>query len=388
MKKPVERKMDSQTAIENAISIYQKEGLKYSVEKKYLLPNVFTTSVYVEDPTCNFTTQGNGKGLGDQSLASALYEGLEHFFSERYDYEGNSLTMTLKEVISQSLLLRTEAPLYEMIELTPDLTLKCMNFDALTGNSKIWYPSFLVFPSVEDVSQEFLCYASNNGIAAGVDKTEALLHSICELVERNAVSRTMIGLLQFPKLKLKQVKISSIPSDLQDIVSAFEHQHGSVSIYDISTIRGLPVYMTVFNEGKSELPICGYGCSLSPRYALERSILECIQCVQLYSLTEKREDAMVLNLFAASREITDMLLLRKIHVTHTEFTDYQICMSVDEMLAYVNGILEKCGYRIYSRVLCESESFCCVKAVIPGFEKFHLIRNGCPVCANKKLNRV
>lgn len=384
MTKALERKFDLSLAINNAIRLYKEESLSFYAEKTFLLPNIFTTSVYVESDTYDFATQGNGKGIGEQSYASALYEGLEHYFSERYDYQGNSEKKVLKDVIEQRAVLKCEAPLNEMYVSDPVQSIKCMQFQEIQGERSLWYPSFLIFPAIADVSNEYLCYASNNGIAVGTDLNEALLHSLCELVERHSISKAMIKLLQSPKTRFNSIDVSSVPHDLCEILLEMNKQYGTISIYEITTIPELPVYMTVLNCEKSKMPICGYGCSLSSRYALERSILECLQCAHLYSDTERIEDDSVLRYFAPSKEITDMLLLRNIKRRKSNFSENIINMSVDEMLNRVVSLLKKEGYEQYYRIIFCSDTLVCVKAIVPGFEKFHLIRSGCPVCANSK----
>lgn len=114
---------------------------------------------------------------------------------------------------------------------------------------------------------------TSNGLASGNTKEEALLHSICELIERHALYLKAIE----PERKT-MLDISSIDSTYcEHIIELINSKNLKLGVFDITWEVDIPVF---FVELVSEdLPIIcnGSGCHTSSEVALLRALTEAAQ---------------------------------------------------------------------------------------------------------------
>ena len=376
----IERNLSVETAILNAEDILSQLPISHTIEKVSLDSKLYTTIVTINDNDNKYITQGNGKGIGQQSIASALYEALEHYILEKYKpLEPKSLTIS--QIISQNRALETEAPLYEIMSDNPDYSLECILFKEFNGDKEIYYPKFLLSPE-QCSSSEYIDYSSNNGVACGSDLTEAILHGTCELIERHSLSKLYINLISDENFVMKKLDKTTLPSNISSIITKAEDTYNlEFEIYDIRHFSDFPVYLTLIRN--NSIPISGCGCSLSSEYALERSVLECIQQLHLNSPENIAEDKAIINLFSESKEIVRALQFDAANILIPYNNQRRVeNYKVDHLLSLVKELLHENGYQIYYHIIEKRDRFACVKIIIPGFEKFHLIRYGCSVCAN------
>jgi len=377
----IERNLPVERAILNAENILNNLPITYSVNKIFLDSGLYTTIVTIYDKNNQYVTQGNGKGIGQQSIASALYEALEHYILEKY-FPTESKSLTISQIISQNRALSTEAPLYEMMRQNPNYLLECILFKEFDSENEMYYPTFLLSPE-HRLLPEYMDYSSNNGVACGSDLNESLLHGICELIERHSLSKLYINLISNPNFKMKQLDKKTLPTNILSLITKVEDNYSlTLEIYDIRYFPEIPVYLTLIRRGP--IPIHGSGCSLSSNYALERSILECMQQLHLNDSENIAEDTAIINLFSESNEILRALQFNAdnilISYNHQE-NDVENC-DVTHLFSVVKDLLHRKGHHIFYHVLEMKKNIVCVKIIIPGFEKFHLIRYGCSVCAN------
>jgi len=379
-----ERWLPTDLSIYFGISILNKLPVKYHIRYFSIDDNIYTTIIILTNSnTGEYLTQGNGKGIGGQSFASALYECLEHYYLEIHTPK-NVKNITVSELLSQDHQLCREAPFYELNVNDQNEKIACCCYTKYSDNKDLYYPISLLSPQFSlDLKLE--AYSSNNGVATGLDIDETLIHAACELIERQSLSKLYINIIADPNHHMKRVNISTLPCYIKDIISHFEIMFKEkLEIYNISYYSYFPVYLALIRTDK--LPISGSGCSIDEAYALERAVLECIQQYHLYSDTNgelEREDTNVLNLFYNYPDILRAVKLE----TKAIFTNYYTTSeyeqkSVPEIMELISLGLRGYGYEIYYYIINKSDHHICLKAIIPGFEKFHLIRYGCNVCAN------
>ena len=376
----IERNLSVESAILNAEEILSQLPISHTVEKVSLDSKLYTTIVTINDKDNKYITQGNGKGIGQQSIASALYEALEHYTLEKYKpIEPKSLTIS--QIISQNKALETEAPLYEIMSENPNHSLECILFKEFDSDNEIYYPMFLLSPE-HCSSTEYIDYSSNNGVACGSDLTESILHGTCELIERHSLSKLYINLISDENFIMNKLDKTTLPPNISPIITKAEENHNlEFEIYDIRYFQDVPVYLAIIRN--NTIPIYGCGCSLSCDYALERSVLECIQQLHLNNPENIAEDKAIIDLFSESNEILRALQFNAANILIPYNNQQRIeNYKVEQLLSLIKELLHENGYQIYYHIIERRDKFACVKIIIPGFEKFHLIRYGCSVCAN------
>lgn len=131
---------------------------------------------------------------------------------------------------------------------------------------------------------------SSNGLAAGNSKEEAMYHAICEIIERDALTKW-----QQLDLSLKnecRVAVNTVDDFNQDFISKLQQNHLKLKIWEITSNLGVPTYHVAIIDQQSirNLNIfTGTGTHLSKSIALFRAISEGIQG-RLAHITGVRDD--------------------------------------------------------------------------------------------------
>ena len=201
---------------------------------------------------------GNGKGRGEQSRLSAVFESFEHLTDEPYyctviNQEWQEQHVTF---LHHSEITANDSELDKMVEFKNfreneiDEVFPCVSMTSLLDPSdRIFVPYCLLTPSYpfpyictyktdeivyDDCYMLFsgdsiekynnptahtsLKYTSSNGGATGIDVDEAVLHAMNELVERDSVSMFLLNCFSlYSKQGYKKVDIASLPDDLSEI---------------------------------------------------------------------------------------------------------------------------------------------------------------------------
>ena len=141
-----------------------------------------------------------GKGVTDAlAQISALMEAIEFFHAETL----------LPAGIERSIELTVRDPNFADVEALPIRSGRPLNFGTpirwlearsiVTGKSK-WIPRELVDLDSTQLYEGFFV-SSSNGLASGNSRTEAMLHGLCEVVERDQFSHWMVSTI-FPPVRL------------------------------------------------------------------------------------------------------------------------------------------------------------------------------------------
>ena len=120
------------------------------------------------------------------------------------------------------------------------------------------------------------------GLASGNNLTEATIHAMCELVERDSL--TLWWSDQEPDVPGTKVIPSTIPDlSCQRMLEQFEKAGIDVAIWDVTSDVGVPSYQVCVIEKEERAfwrnfgPCWGYGTHLSPTIALSRALTEAAQ---------------------------------------------------------------------------------------------------------------
>jgi YcaO-like protein with predicted kinase domain len=233
-----------------------------------------------------------GKGLTDDAaIASGLGEALESFCSEQISEPTQRRTFSRaasdQTFVVSNQMLRCVPPSEERLQFS-----ECR--DLLGGPSR-FFPSELIFADFSSPPPPGQGYfnVSTNGLAVGNSEEEAILHSLCELIERDAVALWMLG--QQKGLPARPLDTNGIKkgSCLQ-LLDMLGDSGLQFNIWDITSDLGIPTFFCVIDDRyiKQDLSIgriAGAGCHPSSDVAICRAITEAAQA-RLTLITGARDD--------------------------------------------------------------------------------------------------
>jgi len=375
-------------SIEDAIKIAKREisrlKFKISIDIIKLTDDIFTTKSIIKNTKLSDNlVVGNGKGVGKASIASSLYELLEHYYSGYESLKRVGSNIKVSYLIDQNINLKNMQFIKE-IEKSKESRIKCVRFFSLFNKNKLFYPNILTHPEKIKIknNSHYKFYSSNNGTAIGITFNEALIHSICEVVERDALS--LMYLKNLNDLELKKVNKNTLPVNIKSILFSFENKIGKeVEIVDITSDFGIPVYVSYYET--DILPIIGSGCSIDSNIALKRSLLECIQSFHLYNSETELEDKVVLNKFSHHQNIVNCLKLKSLSYIIDDYVEVAYDgTNTNDTLKDLSNIIQRNGYEVYYRIIKKNKNLCCLQTLIPGLENFQMIRYGLPVLPSKR----
>lgn len=242
-------------------------------------------------PNARSLATSQGKGFdADSAKASALMECIEVWHGEN---TGQPLRL------ASYLALRDEVPVVDAAQLPltgahplrlDEARLWIEGWDLMDGRA-MWVPFDcasvnMVFP--EGQSPTFL--RSSNGLASGNHILEALVHALCETIERDADA------LWRSQDRLLQLDLATVTDPWCTwTVDRLQQAGVRVVAWDITSDIGIPVYACCILEkpdrqNRRSLGIAfGFGCHLSPGVALMRAISEAVQ-TRLTFIAGSRDD--------------------------------------------------------------------------------------------------
>ena len=317
-----------------------------------------------------------GKGLGLQSKVSAYYEALEHYTVHRFAQE-----------------MANNQDNY-IVMYPYEYKLPCVSLMSIHDDETLHYPVYLLDPryAKRKAIHDNMDYsnhtwrANDSGIASGTNLTEASIHALNELVERDAHSLFLIE--AFIKNKNQQIKLidkKTLPFNLQTIVTQIEQQYADdLMLFYISSDIDIPVMYASMTKQPFLIQPSGCGASLNAEYALERALLEALQPLHIHNekLTDNQQQIISqltpfpLLLNAAIADVTTLQnVCQTINFT-TISTHHQRLTLMDQLQTIIKKI-ETNGWKIYKiPIIQHATGFTCIKYLIPGLEQFHLVQTG------------
>lgn len=239
------------------------------------------------------TSQGKGDTL-DAAKASALLESIETWHGEhcagpvRID-NWAALSAEAIAVDPRRLPLRNDVA-FDARRPIPWIE----GYDLASGKG-VWVPYETVTVNfVFQPAQTAYFVQSSNGLASGNQFCEAVLHGLCEVIERDAWS--LWEIMPEAEKKLRQVALDTVQSPgLRRSLAVLDVLGLVVAAWDITTDVGVPVYYAIVIENPQSRhwrPIvtsAGHGAHLDPEIALSRAVNEAIQS-RLTVIAGSRDD--------------------------------------------------------------------------------------------------
>lgn len=245
-------------------------------------------------PNSKSLSVSQGKGVTRAlAAASGLMESLELFHAERVEAPLRLGSWNQ---------LRHRLPLAD-VDLLPrlvdgpfrgDLRLLWIEATDLLSGEPQWIPFEMVDldctrPSLPGAGS-FL--ASSNGLASGNEPWEATLHAICEVVERDALTRFLRRDRQDRegrRVRLDSGQDGLVPGLLHRIDTAGMR----VAVWDITSSAGIPAFRCALADGADHPSprgvVYGMGCHPDRGVALSRAITEAAQA-RLTAIVGTRDD--------------------------------------------------------------------------------------------------
>jgi len=132
--------------------------------------------------------------------------------------------------------------------------------------------------------------ASSNGLASGNHLLEAIVHGLCEVLERDACSRAA------PREKARQVDLSTVrdPSGVE-LLERLQRAELVVAVWETTSATGIPTFACELLDRPDRARwtlhglFSGQGCHLDPEVALLRALTEAVQS-RLTSIAGSRDD--------------------------------------------------------------------------------------------------
>ena len=368
-----------------------------------------TYVTYVRAKDKKLITRGNGKGIGEQSRLSSIFESIEHSFYEPYFFQNFVKLKNLKFLKYKKLLKYMEKdfignPLYEnMREVESINKLPCQKYVSLISNKQIYLPLFMYGPSypypalnaneaifINSVyinNNELIAkminhdnlknyeklnntmkYCSSVGGAAGIDLVETLLHALNEVIERDTTSEFLLSAIIYKNYK----KYSFIDKDTLDesnksIISFVEEKYGlELVIVDITGSIGIPTVMVYEKNNKygNETLYTGYGTSTNISYAIERALLEYKQTIDLvlYDGTLPKDDNYLKELeknnvnpffkelYYFDYKKLEVLKTEPLSTLYEKYSEFTELIGQKDMLNTILRKLRKNGFEVYNTI--------------------------------------
>jgi ribosomal protein S12 methylthiotransferase accessory factor len=176
-----------------------------------------------------------------------------------------------------------DLPIRPMVKVTPDSTVEWIPGECLNSGEAIWLPRQMMDLNLTERNEENWIFASStNGLASGNSREEALIHGICEVVERDHSAFFQIKQQFAPYMASTRLRLETIDdAGVIDLIRRVENAGLSITVWDMATDLGLPCFSAVvYDENRSTLyptKASGAGCHPLKHIALARAVTEALQ---------------------------------------------------------------------------------------------------------------
>lgn len=227
-------------------------------------------------------------GKGETHLAarlSAVMEAIERVCAEDVDAEQVRIASyeALRLADSDGVLDPELLDLPFQTTYRPELPLSWVEGYDLLAQRHLWVP----LDAVISPAREGVCSGvETNGLAAGNNHTEAVVHALCEVIERDAAAHEQFARLYLepsaaPHIRL--VDAESLPAGPSGWVQQLRERGLRTSIRNVSNDLRTPVFGATISDRSfpgSEGRLArfeGMGCDIDPERAVTRAIAEAAQ---------------------------------------------------------------------------------------------------------------
>ena len=215
-----------------------------------------------------------GKGLTDaHAKVSAAMESIELWHGERTPAAPR--TGTPRELAGELGYRMDELNLPPRTAVHQDMRLDWSPATVIGADTQSWVPRALV--AMDSRMGDEWCVPlfeqSSNGLASGNTLTEAVLHGLYEVVERDALSRHPAAMSTEDSL----VALDTLEGAPAELVAQIQAAGVHVAIAHLPSETGLPVFLARIRGDSLAITFGGSGCHLDREVALCRALTEAAQ---------------------------------------------------------------------------------------------------------------
>ena len=246
-------------------------------------------------PNSRALTVASGKGVThDDARCSALCESIESHYAERFDGPvrlARFVDFEPSAVVDPAKLTKGRASNYSATTAIPWVEAR----DHL-DNSTVWVPYELVHADATLPrplgSGAFLF--SSNGLASGNDESEAVLHALCELVERDALA--LWKHRSERARRATRIRLNSVSGAVnRTLLDRLDEAGIDVVLWNVTSDIGIATFCAVLIDRASASDLTPYpaafgiGCHPDRDIALARALTEAAQS-RATSIAGSRDD--------------------------------------------------------------------------------------------------
>ena len=338
-------------------------------------------------PNSRALSVSQGKGLSlAAARASAVMEAIEGFHAEEVDLPLVEGTYTTRAALGRVIDIDGLAFLRGTVFRPDHPLLWAEGVDLMSGDA-VWLPSELVHTDYTLPRRPNAgCFvASTNGLASGNHRLEAIVHAICEVIERDAHTlweHATLGHKAATRVELDSVR----DAGCRTVIDALHAADMSVGVWDMTGDVGVATFHCLITDARDSGGHSGGGAGthLSRDVALLRALTAAVQ-VRTNYITGARDDL-------RHDEYTATGIAQKNRYAHTlmaapcpdpvQFGDVPTrrCETLVVDLATVLALLAFVGIsEVFAVDLCKPAFNIPVqRVVIPGLEGPHDHADYCP----------
>ena len=246
-------------------------------------------------PLARSLSVAQGKGItNDLAIASGIMESIETHHAEHHVPRGH--VAPLSEAIRDDFYVSpVELPYRRDAHLFGNPLIEWIAAHDLTSDVIRYVPRDI--PDLDSTTADTkspLFIRSSNGLASGNTRTEAILHAVCEIIERDQLSFWLVR-RDFLRLPCpSRVGIGSVDDTICGSLIEKIHKAGlEIAIWRVATSIQIPNFLCVIfdQHGRTAYPLrsSGYGCHPLRQVALSRAITEAAQSRLTY-ISGARDD--------------------------------------------------------------------------------------------------
>ncbi|MCG7840878.1 MAG: YcaO-related McrA-glycine thioamidation protein [Methanomassiliicoccales archaeon] len=316
----------------------------------------------------------NGKGASrEQARVSAIMEGMERYSAEprderlRRDMMDNMLASE-NAVDPRTLILPQMINVH--VNYHPIAWVK--GYDLIEGE-EIWVPAVAVYHPYDSKKDLQLFRSNTNGLASGNNLEEAILHGLCEVIERDAWS-----ISEARKGSRGEIVVEEDCPVVSELLNKFRSQGVEVHLKDLTSDVGIPTIAAAADDVRMKDPALlnlGVGAHLSPRVAAIRALTEVAQsrCTQIHGA---REDTTKADLnrevgYERMKRLNAMYFTSSSEVHMEDFSEFDTKDILEDIEVVLDHLLDRGFEKVIAVELTRPElGIPVVRMIIPGMEIF------------------
>lgn len=311
----------------------------------------------------------NGKGATEMAArVSAIMEGLERYSAEFHDRQcitsQYSIIRNEQRCLNPALLIIPEST-------DPDMPIPWVSGYDIINNNEIWVPAHAVFHPLPRFTARFF-RTSTNGIASGNTYEEAVLHALCEIIERDAWS-----LAETSNNGGRVITNFTHPVVIR-LLDAFHSAGVDVIIRDITSDNGIPTVAAIGDDTELRDPtlLClGMGTHPCPEIAVLRALTEVAQsrATQIHGAREDTQDGQMKRQIGYDRtkRLNKKWFSTELTINFDDMPAYRSDDFLDDITHIITS-LNRCGLeQVIAVDLTRPEiGIPVVRVIVPGLEQY------------------